>query len=43
MRVDPQHRTVDQFFMEEIGEPLGKYTNCYKSVTTVTSYKAVKC
>ena len=45
MRVDPQHRTVDQFFMEEIGEPLGKYINCYKSVTRKagTSYKAVKC
>ena len=25
MRVDPQHRTLDQFFLEEIGEPLGNY------------------
>ena len=23
MRVDPQHRTLDQFFLEEIAEPLG--------------------
>ena len=23
MRVDPQHRTLDQFFLDEIGEPLG--------------------
>ena len=25
MRIDPQHRTLDQFFLEEIAEPLGEY------------------